>query len=77
MVNMMRKRINFFRNCFDSEVLREKPPEVIAKAVGAMRTITMVPDSTMCTHDNHAVNEGCGKKVPVEELKDEHQKKRE
>jgi len=54
---VVRHYIYFLRDHTNRQILCEKPPEMIAKFVSAMRAISVVPDGTVCSHNEHAVYE--------------------
>jgi len=64
---MVRNRINFFRNNFKGKILCKKPPEFIAEFIRLMRAISVMPDSTMGTHNYHAINK-CHNKARYAEV---------
>jgi hypothetical protein len=75
MMNMVGEHVNLFGNCFNGKVLGKEAPEFIAKFISAVGAKPVVPDSTMRTHNDHAVYKGSSKEPPGKKFKNEkHQK---
>jgi hypothetical protein len=49
----------------------------MAKSIRAVRTIAMKPNSTMCTHDDHAVNNEYDQQRQRKEFEQKEKKKRQ
>src|SRR6185437_2383305 len=70
-MHMMRNDINLLRYGFYHEILRQDPPQWMAKAKGLVRAIAVKPDGAMRTHDHHAINDNGDDQVPGEIFEEE------
>jgi hypothetical protein len=71
---MMGYNINLFWNYINGKVLCKEPPEGISKSIGAMSTIPMVPDSAVCTHNNHTVHKCSQQRPNMKKIEKENKK---
>jgi hypothetical protein len=77
MMDMVRYDIDLFTDCFDDEILGEETPETISKLEGLVGAIAMVPNRTMRSHNDHAVENDESDKFPGEIIENKHIQKRE
>jgi hypothetical protein len=68
---MMGYDVDLFGDDAEREVPCKELPEFIPELVGMMGTISMIPDGSMRTHDDHAVNESDGEDPDAEIFEEE------
>ena len=61
-MDMMGDDIYFFGDDTDGKIPGDKTPEPVAESIRVMGAIPVIPDGSMGSHDDHAVNKGEGQK---------------
>jgi hypothetical protein len=76
MMHMMGNNINFLRECFNDQILRNEPPQGMTEPVGFVGAEAMKPNGSMSTHDHHGINDQHNGRFPVQIINQENNKHR-
>jgi len=71
------KNIYFFGNSFDDQVLGKKAPDGVTETEGLVRAITVQPNRSMRSHNDHGIQKDHDQQLPCKIPGDEKIQERE